>query len=302
MISYLQAILLGALQGVTELFPVSSLGHSVILPRLLGWHIDQANNNFLLFLVVTHLATALVLLGFFFSDWMLIASGIARSLRTRRIAEDDTYARLGWLIIVASVPAGILGLLLEEKLKELFASPLIAATFLACNGLLLYGADTLRQRNAAQREVADKQDNKGGHAHDGAKKDTALARMPWAMAIRIGCAQCIALIPGFSRTGSTIAGGLATGLSHDNAARFSFLLATPIIFAAAALKLPELLTIQSGESMFGPLFVGALVSAGAAYSSIRFLTSYFETRTLKPFAAYCLAAGMIAVTLLLRHY
>src|SRR5213079_80782 len=146
LISYWQAVVLGLLQGVSELFPVSSLGHSVILPRLLGWNIHQNDSYFLTFLVATHLATAIVLLGFFWRDWVRILRGLGRSLREREIAAEDTDAKLGWLLVVGTIPAGILGLLLEHKLRTVFASPTSAAIFLFVNGWILYGAERLRRR------------------------------------------------------------------------------------------------------------------------------------------------------------
>src|SRR3954452_19200489 len=156
-ISYGQAIVLGLLQGFSELFPISSLGHSVILPRLLGWNIHQNDSYFITFLVATHLATALVLLGFFWRDWLRILRGLGRSLRDREIAADDTDAKLGWLLVVGTIPAGILGLLLEHKLRSAFASPQSAAIFLTLNGLLLYGAEQLRRRAP---ETADDDDTR----------------------------------------------------------------------------------------------------------------------------------------------
>jgi undecaprenyl-diphosphatase len=284
MLTYIQAIILGGLQGITELFPISSLGHSVILPTLLGWQIDQHSNFFLIFLVATHLATALVLLGFFFSDWVLIVKGIGRSLKSRTITTEDTYAKLGWLIVVSSIPVGILGLLFQEKLKTLFASPSTVALFLLLNGFVLYGAELLRRKSISRSATTI---------------DIQLSLLSWAQSAKIGIAQCLALIPGFSRTGTTLGGGLLVGLSHEAAARFSFLLATPIIFAAAVLKLPELLT-ASDVTVIGPILVGSCTSAGTAYFSIRFLTKYFETKTLTPFALYCVVAGSLAFVLLNR--
>ena len=143
-ISYFQGAVLGLLQGVSELFPVSSLGHSVILPSLLGWDIHQDKPYFLTFLVATHLATALVLLGFFWRDWVRIVKGLGRSLRDREIADPD--AKLGWLLVVGTIPAGILGLLLQDSLRNLFAKPEYASIFLALNGVLLFGAEALRRR------------------------------------------------------------------------------------------------------------------------------------------------------------
>jgi undecaprenyl-diphosphatase len=274
-ISYFQGAVLGLLQGVTELFPVSSLGHSVILPALLGWNIHQNDPYFLTFLVATHLATAIVLLFFFWRDWVRIIKGLGRSLRDREIAVDDTDAKLGWLLIVGTIPAGILGLLLQDKLRSLFASPQSAAIFLALNGLLLYGAELLRRR----APVTDTDD------------DARIARtVGWRDASLVGAVQAIALVPGFSRSGASMGGGLLVGLSHKDAARFAFLLATPIIGAAAVLKLPELAGSQ-GNGVRGPALVGALCAAFTAYFSVRFLMRYFETKTLLPFAIYCGIAG-----------
>ncbi len=278
LISYGQAIILGLLQGVSELFPVSSLGHSVILPRLLGWNIHQNDKYFITFLVATHLATALVLLGFFWRDWVRIVKGLGRSLRDRGIDPADTDAKLAWLLVVGTIPAGILGLLLEHKLRHAFASARSAAFFLILNGFLLYGAELLRRR-APQVEQDD---------------DARIARrMGWSGAFGVGAAQALALIPGFSRSGATMGGGLLVGLSNKDAARFAFLLATPIIGAAAVLKLPDLFGSQ-GNGVRGQALVGALCSAVTAYLAVRFLMRFFETNTLVPFAVYCVAAGLAA--------
>ena len=272
-ISYFQAAILGLLQGVSELFPISSLGHSVILPSLLGWDIHQNKQYFLTFLVALHLATALVLLGFFWSDWVRIVKGLGRSLRDREISDPD--AKLGWLLILGTIPAGILGLLLQDSLRKLFASPEYASVFLALNGLMLFGAEALRRRAPVVAEDDDER----------------IARtVGWRQAFAVGGVQSIALIPGFSRSGASIGGGLLVGLSHKDAARFAFLLATPLIFAAAVLKLPDLAGSQ-GNGVRGPALVGALCSALTAYLAVRFLMKYFETRTLIPFAVYCLCAG-----------
>ena len=282
LISYGQAIILGLLQGFSELFPISSLGHSVILPRLLGWNIHQNDPFFITFLVATHLATALVLLAFFWRDWVRIVKGIGRSLAQRQIAPDDTDARLGWLLIVGTIPAGILGLLLEHALRDLFASARSAAFFLILNGVMLYGAERLRRRapvvEDADAEVADAR---------------IVGRLGWREALGIGAAQAIALIPGFSRSGATMGGGLLVGLSNEDAARFAFLLATPIIGAAAVLKLPDLFG-SGGDGIRGPALVGSLCSAATAYLAVRFLMRFFETNRLTPFAYYCLAAGAAA--------
>jgi undecaprenyl-diphosphatase len=284
-ISYAQAVVLGLLQGAAELFPVSSLGHSVVLPSLLGWDIHQNDDYFLTFLVATHLATALVLLGFFWSDWVRIARGLGRSLRDREIAVGDTDARLGWLLVVGTIPAGILGLVLEHPLRKVFASPATAAVFLMLNGLMLFGAEALRRRAPVTQRA------------DGS--DARIARgVRWRGALGVGSAQAIALLPGFSRSGATMSGGLLVGLSNEDAARFAFLLATPIIGAAALLKLPDLAGSQ-GDGVRGPALAGALCAALTAYLSVRFLVRFFETNRLTPFAAYCTVAGALCALIVL---
>ena len=276
LITYPQAIELGLLQGVSELFPISSLGHSVILPSLLGWDIHQNDDYFLTFLVATHLATAIVLLGFFWRDWVRIVKGLGRSLKNREIAADDPDAKLAWRLIVGTIPAGLLGLSLEHALRHLFASPTSAAIFLTLNGVMLYGAELLRRR----APITDEED------------DVRIAHtVSWRNAFFVGAAQALALIPGFSRSGATMGGGLLVGLSNKDAARFAFLLATPIIGAAALLKLPELFGSQ-GNGVRGQALVGALCAAFTAWLAVRFLMRFFETQTLTPFAIYCFVAGL----------
>jgi undecaprenyl-diphosphatase len=266
----------GLVQGVSELFPISSLGHAVVLPRLFGWNIHQNDKFFIAFLVAVHLATAIVLLGFFWRDWVRVVHGLGRSLRDREIAPDDADAKLGWLLVVGTIPAGILGLALEHKLRTVFASALSASIFLMLNGVLLYGAELLRRR-AEHFETDD---------------DARIARtVSFRQSFAVGAVQAIALIPGFSRSGATMAGGLLVGLSNKDAARFAFLLATPIIGAAALLKLPELLGSQ-GDGVRGQALVAALCSGATAYVAVKFLMRYFETKTLVPFAIYCFFAGL----------
>jgi undecaprenyl-diphosphatase len=277
-ISYGQAILLGLLQGFSELFPISSLGHSVILPQLLGWDIHQNDDYFITFLVATHLATAIVLFLFFLADWLRILRGMWRSLAEREIRADNPEARLGWLLVVGTVPAGLLGLLFEDALRGVFASAASASFFLMMNGVLLYGAERLRRR-APRHEEGDPDGRIAGETS-------------WAAAVGIGAAQALALIPGFSRSGASMGGGLLAGLSNEDAARFSFLLATPIIGAAALLKLPELFGSE-GNGVRGPALAAALCAALTAYLSVRFLMRYFETNRLTPFAAYCFVAGLL---------
>ncbi len=284
MLTVIQAILMGAFQGVTELFPISSLGHSVILPALIGWNIDEKTPFFLAFLIATHFATALVLFLFYWHDWVRILSGLWRAVCHWHIAPDDTYAKLGFLLVLGTIPAGLLGLLFEKQIRLILIAPTFAAFFLAMNGILLFAAERLRKR-------APKENN--------ADNDINIARLSWKQAFSIGTMQALALIPGFSRTAASLAGGLRVGLSREDALRFSFLLATPIIGAAALLKLPHLV-LHGTSNMIIVAGAGAIAAAFAAYFSVRFLTKYLHTKsnTLTPFAIYCLSAGLIALSLL----
>ena len=279
-ISYGQAILFGLLQGFSELFPISSLGQSVILPRLLGWNIHQNDKYFIAFLVATHLATAIVLLGFFRDDWLRILRGMWRSLVEREISPANPDGQLGWLIVVATIPAGILGLLLQDTLQSVFASARSAAFFLILNGIMLFGAERLRRRAPGVPEG----DEDGDHR--------IARRASWRDAIGVGASQAIALIPGFSRSGASMGGGLLVGFSNEDAARFAFLLATPIIGAAALLKIPILLG-SDGNGVRGPAVAASLCSAATAYLSVRFLMRYFETNRLTPFAAFWFVEGIV---------
>jgi undecaprenyl-diphosphatase len=279
-ISYLQAIILGALQGIAEPFPISSLGHAVIFPSLFGWDIHQNDEFFLSFLVATHCATALVLFLFFLEDWKRILAGLWRSLRGRAGTDDDD-ARLAWVIVVGTIPAGILGLALEHKLRTLFASPTSAAIFLTVNGILLLVFERLRRRPPRP----------GDYEGDA---DPRIARMSFKQAIAIGTAQAAALIPGISRSGVTMGGGLMTGLSNEDAARYAFLLATPIIGAAGVLKLPDLLG-SAGDGVRGQALVGAIAAAVTTYFAVKFLLRYFETNRLSPFGVYCILAGLFSL-------
>ena len=286
MLTYFQAIVFGVLQGTTELFPISSLGHSVVLPKLLGWNIDQNAPFFLTFLVATHTATALVLFVYFFKDWKRILAGIFRSLKEREIKESDADARLGWLLVVATIPAGILGILFEKTFAALFSNPQLVAGVLFFNGILLFAAETLRRKHKEQNKESG--------------NNKSIAKLTWAQAVKIGLLQSIALVPGFSRTGATLTGSLLVGLSHEDSARFAFLLATPIIGAASVLKLPELAgTTENGVIL--PVLIGAITSGVAAYFSVKFLTKYFETKTLTPFGIYCCVVGIALSVLFFLH-
>ncbi|HEV7147212.1 MAG TPA: undecaprenyl-diphosphate phosphatase [Pedococcus sp.] len=317
MLSYFQAVVIGLIQGVTELFPVSSLGHSVLVPALLGgsWKalVTQSasqtseSSPYLAFIVALHVASAVALIIFFREDWVRIISAFLRSLRpslaARRIVTRDADERLAWLLVVATIPVGITGLLLEHTFRTLFAKPLAAAIFLTINGLILLAGERLRRRAPGDEEERENAQVASGAAAEPATRVSVrgqaqtrrrLTTLSYTEAGIIGFFQTFALLAGISRSGISMVGGLARGLSHRDAARFSFLLATPVILAAGVLKLPSLAG-PAGASIHGQVIVGALVAGVASYISVRFLTRWFETRTLTPFAIYSLVAGIACI-------
>ncbi|HEV8064866.1 MAG TPA: undecaprenyl-diphosphate phosphatase [Acidimicrobiales bacterium] len=280
-ISYPQAIILGLIQGVTELFPVSSLGHTVVLPQLFGWTRlvkaeSQPESFWLPFVVGLHVGTALGLLVFYWRTWVDILKGLGQSVAHRKI--ETSTQRLGWLLIIATIPAGAFGLVLEHPLRVLFTKPLAASIFLMVNGLILFFGEGVR-RGAANREAK------------GRKPKRELDNLNFVEAGVIGVAQIGALFAGISRSGITMVAGLVRGLNHEDSARFAFLLATPIILGAGVVKLPDLLG-PLGNGVRGQTVVGAAFAFVAALVSVRFLSKYFTTNTLWPFAGYCLAAGI----------
>jgi undecaprenyl-diphosphatase len=285
-LSYVEALLVGAAQGVTELFPVSSLGHSILVPALLGgqWardlDVSAPKSPYLAFLVGLHVATAAALLVFFWRDWLRVLDGFVSSARHRRI--QTANERLAWLLVSATIPVGLAGLFLEKLFRTTLGKPIPAAAFLLINGIVLYAAEVLRRR-AADPVVAD-------DAHTGEAVDNRLAELPFGRGVLIGSAQILALLPGISRSGITIVAGLWRGLSHEDAARFSFLLATPVILAAGVYKIPELFG-PLGAGIGGQVLAGSVASFVCAYLAVRYLTRYFETRTLTPFAIYCALFG-----------
>jgi undecaprenyl-diphosphatase len=313
--SYLQAIVIAVVQGVTELFPVSSLGHSVLVPAWIGgsWQTlvtqsseaSSESSFYLAFIVALHCATALALLWFFRTDWVRIVRGLlrsaARGVRARRLDVLDADERLAWLIVVATVPVGITGLALEHVFRTIFAKPVAASAFLVVNGLILLVGERARRAQpvvvhepvvvaAGGSEFAAT----GGRTADDVAaayaSDLRLSRLSYRDSLLVGLLQVAALLPGISRSGITMVGGLWRGLDHEDAARFAFLLATPVIFAAGVLKLPSLFG-PAGDGIHGQVVVGAVITGVTAYLSVRFLVHYFETRTLRPFAIYCLLAG-----------
>jgi undecaprenyl-diphosphatase len=284
-LTYLQAIVIGALQGVTELFPISSLGHSVLVPAWLGWdgllHGESADESFYLaFLVGLHVATALALLVFFRDEWARIIRGFFSSLRKRRAETPDE--RMAWLLILATIPVGLFGLIFEHSLRVVFAKPVAASIFLTLNGLVLIAGERLRSRSTPKAVGAAVRSN---------SRD--LDTLSYREGTVIGASQIGALFAGISRSGISMVAGLLRGLDHEDAARFSFLMATPIILAAGVYKLPDLMG-QNGDGIRGQVLVGSIVAAICAYFAVRFLTRFFKTRTLTPFAIYCLIFGVLS--------
>ncbi len=274
--STIQSIVMALLQGATELFPVSSLGHAVVLPALLRWPIDQHAPSFLPFLVMLHLGTATALLLYFRRDWWTLATGVL-GLDSRDQVRKSR--RVFGLIVVATLPAVVLGFLLEHFFRGLFGAPAVAAVFLIINGVLLLGGERLRARG--QRPLSS-------------------LSIPDAFAI--GCWQCTALVPGISRSGATIVGGLLRGINHEDAAHFSFLIATPIILGATVLEAPKLLHAGVPHGVAANALLAAIVAGATAFASTAFLMRYFRNHdawALNPFAYYCFLVGAGGLALLL---
>jgi len=291
-LTYLQACVIGLLQGVTELFPISSLGHSVLLPALIGgsWRNvlaqqHQSESPYLAFLVGLHVATALVLLFHYRTTWARVVIGGVTSLRDRRIETPDQ--RLCWLLIGVTIPVGVIGLALEHTLRTAFARPTSAALFLTINGIILLTGERLRRRSAAN---ATESEAATPSATTVDRRSRDLSTLELREGVAIGFAQALALLPGISRSGVTMVAGLLRGLDHEDAARFSFLAATPIILAAGVYKLPDLFG-PLGDGIRGQILAGSLCSAIAAYAAVRFLEKIFQTQTLTPFAIYSLVVG-----------
>ena len=348
-LTYLEAAVVGLVQGVSEMFPVSSLGHNVLIPALVGgsWardlNVAAPESPYLAFIVGLHVATAIALLVYFRWDWARIIGGLFSSIRDRRVESGDQ--KLAWMIILATIPVGIAGLVFEHAFRVIFGKPVIAGIFLAVNGIILIAGERYRTRAslaadsavAAARESAElvaakrhpATDHPAGDHSPGrpsagdhalrqqeqaamvqaamvqaamaqaamAQADQRLASMSYLRAVTIGAAQILALLAGISRDGVTMVAGLARGLSREDAARFAFLLATPVILAAGALKIPDLLG-PLGAGSRGQILLGSAASGIGGYLSVRFLLRYLRTRTLTPFGVYCLVAGLASVTYL----
>jgi undecaprenyl-diphosphatase len=278
---------MGLLQGASELFPVSSLGHAVLVPSLLHWSFKQSDQSFVPFLVLLHLGTATALLILYRREWIEIIRGFFTAAFRGQIRTDTE--RLAMLLLVGTIPAAILGVFLESRIKSLFASPYAAAGFLVVNGAMMLGFELLRrraERNAAL-ETASRLEQE--------EKFAQAERISFKAAALVGACQALAFLPGISRSGVTIGGGLLAGLRHQEAARFSFLLATPVILGAGVVEVPQLVT--SGVPL-GEYLAAAVLSGMAAYGSARFLLRYFRSGRLDPYGWYCIAAGLISLALL----
>jgi undecaprenyl-diphosphatase len=279
-VSFFQAFVLAILQGVSELFPVSSLGHTILVPALLQWHnIDRASPSFLAFVVVLHLGTALALLVFYRAQWAAIVRSLIRSVVHGKLS-DDRDERIGWLLVVGTIPVGILGVILEHPVRRLFAHPETAAIFLAVNGLVMFAGEWLRRMQQRRSSRASK----------------PIANLSYPASLFIGLAQAAALLPGISRSGSSMVAGLLCDLDHEDAARFSFLLATPVIGAAALLEIPKLFA-PGAHLVLVQAIAGGIAAGIAAYLSVAFLTRYFRSNDLRPFGWYCLIFGSICFVL-----
>ena len=328
-LTFAEAIVVGFIQGVTELFPLSSLGHNVLIPALVGgqWakdlNVSKSESPYLAFIVGMHVATAIAMIIYFWRDWIRIIGGFFTSLRDRRASTPDQ--RLAWMIILATIPVGIVGLVGEHAFRVIFGKAIIAAYFLMANGVILYAGERWRRRSSkladeqinAEREYAAQRENAaerefatmpagqrmaGRHASghqavrqrevsDAVRADERLAREGYGQALIIGTAQILALLAGISRDGVVMVTGMFRGLSRQDAARFSFLLSAPVILAAGALKIPDLMG-PLGNGIRGQILAGSVLSGIGAYLSVRYLVKYFQTRTLYPFAIYCLLFGL----------
>jgi undecaprenyl-diphosphatase len=283
---------MGLLQGASELFPVSSLGHAVIVPSLLHWSFKQSDPSFVPFLVLLHLGTATALLVLYRDEWVALIRGFFTAAFRGQIQTDTE--RLAMLLLVGTIPAAILGVFLESRIKSLFASPYVAAGFLVVNGALMLGFELMRRR--AERAAPTAAGSLSTSGRTDAEEQFAQAeRISFRAAALVGACQALAFFPGISRSGVTIGGGLLAGLRHQEAARFSFLLATPVILGAGILEVPQLFSsgVPVGE------YVGAAILSGlAAYASARFLLRYFRSGRLDPYGWYCIAAGLLSLALL----
>ncbi|MBA3825554.1 MAG: undecaprenyl-diphosphate phosphatase [Ktedonobacterales bacterium] len=306
-----QVLVLALLQGATELFPVSSLGHTVIIPGLVGWGDLLRQDTFLPIVVTLHLGTSVALILFYWRDWVKLIGGGVRVVAAGKFTPDvdpEGYGRQLALVVVGTIPAGLLGVFLQKPLEKLFGQPILASAFLVANGAVLLTAERLwrdRVKRAAQQRHLRIDEETIPRAMVAAQPKTgeigvSINQMTFTQALLVGTSQALALLPGISRSGSTMVGGLLSGLSHEASARFSFLLATPIILAAGLVEVPKL--FGQGNGILELALVGGVLSGVVAFFSVRFLTKYFENRRLEPFAYYCIGAGLLAFTYFLIQY
>ena len=274
-------MLLAVLQGASELFPISSLGHTVLVPALLHWNVDRSAPTFLAFVVALHLGTALALIAFYRQEWLRIVRALGRSVARGKLSEDPDE-RIAWLLIVGTIPVSLLGVFLQEPVRRFFGSSATVAAFLIVNAFVMFAGEALRRRSLG--------------ADTGAVR--ALPALPWSDGARVGLAQGAALLPGISRSGASIVAGLLLRLTHEDAARYSFLLATPVIFAASVLEIPRLLAPGSG-TVLAQAGAGGILAALTAYASVAFLTRWFQAHDLRPFGWYCLIFGTLCLALAL---
>lgn len=286
MITYLQALILGIVQGVSELFPVSSLGHSVLISYLFNWknllaQQTASESRFLTYLVALHVGTALALLFFYRKEWLRIIKGLVRSLKAKKIVDAD--GRLGWLLIAATIPAGLTAIAFQHLFSAQFSKPFSAIVFMLINGCILLAGDHYirnhKERRSRSQSLSTTAANTGQH-------------IGFGRAVLIGIAQIGALFAGISRSGITMVSGLYSGLSHEDAARFSFLLATPVILGAGVYKLPSLLS-RGGAGIRGQALVGGIAAAIGAYFAVKYLDKYFKEHNLRPFAIYCFSFAFL---------
>jgi undecaprenyl-diphosphatase len=273
-VTFVQAMLLAVLQGVSELFPISSLGHTVLIPALLRWRVTESDESFLAFVVVLHLGTALALIVFYWRTWIGIVRGLVRSVVRGRIGTDRDE-RIAWLLVAGTIPVGVLGVLFQSSVRALFGSPLAVALFLVVNAFVMFAGEALRRRASGAAPLPD---------------------LAWQKGVGVGVAQGLALLPGISRSGSAIVAGLLAGLDHEDAATYSFLLATPVILAASVLEIPKLFAPEV-RGIAIEAAVGGVLAGITAYASVAFLTRYFRHNDLRPFGWYCLILGGVSAVL-----
>jgi len=280
-VTWLQAMLLAILQGASELFPVSSLGHTVLVPALLHWNFDRSAPSFLSFVVALHLGTAIALVVFYRRDWVRIVRAFVASVARGRLS-DDADERIAWLLVVGTIPVALLGVFLQEPVRRFFGSSATVAFFLILNAFVMFAGEALRRRSLATASLGVR----------------PLPELAWADGAKVGVAQAAALLPGISRSGASIVAGLLLSLSHDDAARYSFLLATPVIFAASVLEVPKLF-VPEAHAVLMQATVGGVLAAVTAYGSVVFLTRWFHAHDLRPFGWYCLVVGTVCLALAL---